>query len=52
ISTFVDFNLQIFESFNSNKNNFIADENSEDNDTRNFDDYYPEIIVQNMGLDE
>ncbi|CAG8778802.1 22501_t:CDS:2, partial [Racocetra persica] len=52
ISTFVDFNSQIFESFNSNKNNFIADENSEDNDTRNFDDYDPETIVQNMGLDE
>ncbi|CAG8819659.1 8904_t:CDS:1, partial [Cetraspora pellucida] len=52
INTFVDFNLQIFEPFNNNKNNFIINENFEDNSTSNFDDYDLKTIIQNMELNE
>ncbi|CAG8454591.1 7924_t:CDS:2 [Dentiscutata erythropus] len=51
IKTFIDFNLQIFNSSNNNKDDLIDNKNS-GNGEENFEDYNPQTIIENMKLDE
>ncbi|CAG8740301.1 16751_t:CDS:2, partial [Racocetra fulgida] len=45
IKTFVDFNLQIFELFNNNKDDLTEDTSFKSNYIENFENYDPETII-------
>ncbi|CAG8612789.1 15294_t:CDS:2, partial [Racocetra fulgida] len=51
IKTIIDFNSQIFEPSNNNKDDLIENENF-NNNKGNFEDYDPQTIIQNMGFDK
>ncbi|CAG8732045.1 2519_t:CDS:1 [Dentiscutata erythropus] len=52
VKTFIDFNSQIFESFNKNKDGRIENMDFGTNDIEAFEDYDPKTIIQNMRLDK
>ncbi|CAG8670839.1 3750_t:CDS:1, partial [Dentiscutata heterogama] len=51
IKTFIDFDLQIFNSSNNNKDDLIDNKNSS-NGEENFEDYNLQTIIENKKLNE